>query len=75
MGRTLPPETPAELSFANSELRSGYYGLRPYNDILLDPYMGLWHETDSLPKDHADVDVDLSQSLEVFKHQALEPNL
>lgn len=70
--RTLSPETPAELGFGSTVLRPGYYGLRPYTDISLDPDTGLWQEHDNLQKSNEELEADLSRSIDEFTSQGLE---
>ncbi|KAL8645055.1 MAG: hypothetical protein Q9226_007472 [Calogaya cf. arnoldii] len=70
--RTDSPETPTELGFRDIVLRRGYYGLRPYTDIRIDPDTGLWQEDDTLQQSNENLDADLSCSIDEFRSQRLE---
>ncbi|KAL8850399.1 MAG: hypothetical protein Q9221_004631 [Calogaya cf. arnoldii] len=70
--RTYSPETPTELGFRGIVFRRGYYGLRPYTDILIDPDTGLWQEDDNLQQSNEESAADLSRSIDEFRSQSLE---
>ena len=70
--RIYSPETPAELGFGSSKLRSGSYGLRPYYGSYLNRYRDLVAGIGSLCRDDLDAEDNLAQILIKFEDQVLD---